>query len=78
MKKLNKIKLNQLNKDELEKRQMNSIYGGCSSHCGCGCAAGSGTYDNGNANYAGGLHTPPFPDGCVICSGRDMYWYAAD
>lgn len=36
MKKLGKIKLNQFSKDELERRKMNALKGGCGS-CGCSC-----------------------------------------
>lgn len=35
MKKLGKLKLNQLSKVELEQREMNALRGGC--YCSCGC-----------------------------------------
>ncbi len=59
MKKIKKLKLNQLSKDELGKREMNYIKGG---DCCCGCwyagSGGSSTYDNGMANLnGGGLHS---------------------
>ena len=38
MKKLNLLKLNQLSKTEIEKREMNSLKGGV---CGCICAGGT-------------------------------------
>jgi natural product precursor len=38
MKTLGKLKLNQLRKAELEKREMNALKGGCS--CKCVCAGG--------------------------------------
>lgn len=39
MKKLGKLKLNQLRKAELELREMNSLRGGaCAGGYGCGCA----------------------------------------
>lgn len=37
MKKLSKIKLNQFSKDELERRKMNALKGGCGCTAGCGC-----------------------------------------
>lgn len=41
MKKLGKIKLNQFSKDELERRKMNALKGGCGScSCACGCEGG--------------------------------------
>jgi natural product precursor len=53
MKNLNsKLKLNQLNKSELEKRQMNSIRGGQS--CACGCGGSATNYTNGYTNYGYG------------------------
>jgi len=54
------LKLNALNKKQLNKREMNTILGG--GTCGCGCAyadnGGSSTNDNGSANAAGGLVSP--------------------
>ena len=56
--KLNKLKLNQLSKD-----QLNAIRGGDAPgyNCSCGCCyvnqGGSNTTDNLIANYDGGLHT---------------------
>lgn len=37
MKKLGKIKLNQFSKDELDRRKLNALKGGCpcNTHCGC-------------------------------------------
>lgn len=37
MKKLGKIKLNQFSKDELERRKMNALKGGCGCIGRCGC-----------------------------------------
>jgi natural product precursor len=58
MKKIGKLKLNQLSKSELEKREMNFLKGG---GCYCGCyyqgQGGSQTVDNRNANVAGGLES---------------------
>ena len=60
MKKLGKLKLNQLGKAELEKKEMNHIKGGCYCNCaysGEQCSSGddywggSSNIDNSNANY---------------------------
>ena len=40
MKKLGKIKLNQFSTDELERRKMNALKGGCGCAAGCGCNGG--------------------------------------
>lgn len=37
MRKLSKIKLNQFSKDELERRKMNALKGGCGCRANCGC-----------------------------------------
>ena len=64
MKKLKKLKLDQLSKVELVKKEMYNLSGG---HCGgghtsCGCACyyegtpgGSSTWDNLSANLNGGI-----------------------
>lgn len=48
MKKLSKIKLNQFSKDELDRRKMNALRGGCScteiTACQCTCSSPSGTH----------------------------------
>jgi natural product precursor len=48
MKKLNRLKMTQLSKADLEARQMNAVRGG--TCCGCDCHGPSSTYDNQNAN----------------------------
>lgn len=64
MKKLGKLKLSHLSKEEMEKREMNILHGGaCPPGCGCKysgeqCGSGddyyggSSTYDNREANLA--------------------------
>ncbi|MDR0835307.1 MAG: TIGR04149 family rSAM-modified RiPP [Tannerella sp.] len=52
MKKLSMLKLNQLSKAELEKREMNLLMGG--ECCGCGCNGSSSTSANYTANYYAG------------------------
>lgn len=54
MKALGKLKLTQLSKLELEKREMNKISGGAPGEC-CICAYGA---ENHNDNRAGGLYSP--------------------
>ena len=52
MKKLSKLKLNQLSKADLEKREMSQLIGGTA--CGCGCLGTSDTIDNSEANWTAG------------------------
>ena len=63
MKKLNKIKLNQLNHAEMEDRAMNMLRGG--NTCGCGCNGPSSKEKNYSSNWDGNLYSP---DGSIICS----------
>jgi natural product precursor len=49
MKTLGKLKLNQIGKGELEKREMRQLVGG--ECCGCGCNGPSSTDDNFLANW---------------------------
>lgn len=42
MKKISKIKLNQFSKDELDRRKLNALKGGCPCNTRCGC---SSSYD---------------------------------
>jgi len=63
---MKKLKLTQLSKVELEKKELNSIKGGYSigvggmTMCTCGCLysgnGGSSTHDNGVANCMLGYH----------------------
>jgi natural product precursor len=68
MKKIQKLKLSHLSKEEMEKRELNALRGGaCRAGCGCEYAGeqgencgssgdsyygGSSTYDNKEANLA--------------------------
>ncbi len=58
MKKIERLKLNQLSRDELKKRELNQIKGGDGLCCGCGCHyfgdGGSSIADNWTANHANG------------------------
>jgi natural product precursor len=63
------LKLNKINKSQLNNEQMKSVLGG--NCCGCGChyagSGGSSTTANGNANHAGGLNSAtPWQE--VVCS----------
>lgn len=49
MKKLSKLKLNELSKTEIEKRELSKLLGG--ENCECGCAGTSSSNANFNANY---------------------------
>jgi len=61
MKNLGSVKLNQLSKEELEKRQMNALRGGtgCRS-CACTCAISG---DNSENNQGGGSKANAEADG---------------
>jgi natural product precursor len=57
MKKVGKIKLNQFSKDELDRRKMNALKGGCgctgNGSCNCGNTSDWSYYDNyGSSNKA--------------------------
>ena len=61
MKSIEKLKITQLSKAELGKREQNHLVGG-ENCCVCGCLGSSSSYDNSGANYRGGasgLVTPP-------------------
>lgn len=49
MKEVGKLKLKQLKKNELERREMNAVKGGC-SNCSGGCGCGFDDFSNGQ-NY---------------------------
>jgi natural product precursor len=48
------LKLNALESQSLNNKEMNSLRGGRS--CGCGCCGSSSTNSNMNANYEGGAN----------------------
>jgi natural product precursor len=52
------IKLNKLAQDAMKEKEMNLIRGGSAGDCCCGCHGPSGSFDNANANNAGGLKSP--------------------
>lgn len=52
MKTLGKLKLNEFRKAELEKRELNTLKGGCSCKCACVEFMGQAT-DNSGSNGAG-------------------------
>ncbi|MDR2010533.1 MAG: TIGR04149 family rSAM-modified RiPP [Bacteroidales bacterium] len=68
MKKLEKLKLTQISKTELEKRQMNVLRGGYDNQCGCICV-GDYVVDadvNKKYNSANGYNKPC---GCICIDG---------
>lgn len=63
MKKLKSLKLSQISKTEMEKKEMHNLLGGCgggNTICWCAClysgSGGSSTYMNYNANSTTGIH----------------------
>lgn len=55
------IKINNLEKENISKKEMNAILGG--RYCRCGCHGPSSDFDNAQANYNGGsdgLKSPQF------------------
>jgi len=55
MKKISKIKLNQLSKNELEQRKLNALRGGCDcagkTICSCNCIYSYTAHDVMNGNF---------------------------
>jgi natural product precursor len=69
MEQFGKLKLTQLNRVELETRQMNALKGGCEDRfCTCSCVSAS-VEDNRNANYNIGSY------GGHSTEGDNNYWY---
>lgn len=66
MKAISRLKITQLSKAELSKRELNRLVGG-ENCCLCGChyanAEGSSTGDNGGANNVGGASGKYSPGG---------------
>jgi len=60
MKKLKRLKLNAINKQGLEEKEMNDLRGGM-NECGCSCywreQGGSTTSANFGSNFEGGTHS---------------------
>jgi len=70
MKKLEKLKLTQLSKNELEDRQMKGMLGG--NCCACACAGSSGTTMNGLFNYKSDYGGSGSNGNCAcICCGDE-------
>ena len=67
MKKLSKLKLNQLSSSELNERELSLLLGGAGNCC-CGCNGPSSTSANSSANNAKDLSSP----GCG--SGNGYEW----
>jgi natural product precursor len=68
MKKLNKIKLNQINKETMSSRQMNEVRGGAWIECSCSCYYTgndiSGISTNCDANYISGYDSTKGVERC--------------
>lgn len=77
MKKITSLKLNQLSKTDLEKREMNSLRGGIGECCGCGCHyVSNGGYslgENGNANLQYGYTSYGGDLACFVPSENTFY-----
>lgn len=76
MKNLGKLKLNELSKMEMEKREMSNLRGGLT--CGCGCAAEPGDYQvilaNQNANAESGYGSPGGNYVCWYWNPNELMW----
>jgi natural product precursor len=66
MKKLSKLKLNNIDFQNLESREMKNIIGGA-GNCTCGCCSTSSTQDNSKANKKDDLKTT-CPEGYYVLS----------
>ena len=71
MKKIGKLKLTQLSKADLEKREMQQLVGG--NCCGCGCNGPSSNVDNANANWNLGISQSYGGEKLCACWG-DYWW----
>ena len=74
MKSLKKLRLVDMNKDELQKKSMNELRGGNDgTPCGCGCWGSSSSSDNFSANYSHGYGSSGNGNGnCgCICGGSE-------
>lgn len=65
MKKLAKISLGQLYKDDMAAREMNMLRGG--NNCGCGCNGPSSKEDNYSANWSNNIVS----EGSTVCSWEE-------
>ena len=63
--KIERLKLDQLDKSELKKREMGQLIGG--TCCGCGCNGSSSLNDNYTANYYYGYSQSS--GGNKVCAG---------
>ncbi len=70
MKKIGKLKLNQLSKAELEKHEMKNVLGGTPSGCQCGCGGPSSVGDNCSANGSYGYTETYGTPQCCSCGPK--------
>ncbi len=68
MKKLGKLKLNQLSKTEIEKREMNALRGGCACAAYCGCQYEGEQCSSGDSYYGGSTS-----DANADANGQDQH-----
>lgn len=66
MKKVGRLKLNDLSKPDLEKRKMNSLVGGSCCECGCG-PPNNNVSSNETANYNSGYSESGGTGGNCTC-----------
>lgn len=76
MKTISKLKLNQLSKAELERRDLNQIKGG-ECCCSCACAGPSSTSDNARSNQGYGVAgDKEYGSGSGLCwCEEDLRWH---
>ena len=74
MKKISKIKLTQLSKAELEKREQQQLLGGCGECCGCGCNGPSSTKDNAEYNWNAGYSQSYSGEKWCACWNDNSHW----
>mgnify|MGYP000865655279 FL=1 len=71
MKSIEKLKITQLGKAELSKRELNRLVGG-DGCCICGCRGSSSNSDNGGANRRGGANGLVSPGGGTNHGGTSL------
>lgn len=70
MKAISRLKITQLSKAELSKRELNRLVGG-DGCCICGCQGPSSTHSNGGSNRGGGASGLYSPGGGVNYGGTN-------
>ena len=78
MKSLKKLRLVDMNKDELQKKTMSELRGGNGDTCGCGCAGTANVHDNGMANALYGLGENGTESPCSCVCFNDVFKYGEE